>query len=140
VQGGLLLDVVIGQGAAILELLAGENETLLVRRNSLFVLNFRFHIVDGVGGFDLERDGLARQGLHEDLHDEQLRFCTTKTMKKKAASGAFLHICNTSNSGLGFCVGTRELYREHTLRTPTLVELTCVVKNLKSTLKRIFSV
>ena len=37
VEGRLLLDVVVGQGAAILELLAGENETLLVRGNSLLV-------------------------------------------------------------------------------------------------------
>ena len=31
VKGGLLLDVVVSQGAAILELLAGEDQTLLVR-------------------------------------------------------------------------------------------------------------
>ena len=31
VQGGLLLDVVVGQGAAVLQLLAGEDQALLVR-------------------------------------------------------------------------------------------------------------
>ena len=31
VEGGLLLDVVVSQGAAVLQLLAGKNETLLVR-------------------------------------------------------------------------------------------------------------
>jgi hypothetical protein len=31
VQCGLLLDVVVGEGSAILELLAGEDEALLVR-------------------------------------------------------------------------------------------------------------
>ena len=30
VEGGLLLDVVVGQGPAIFKLLAGEDETLLV--------------------------------------------------------------------------------------------------------------
>jgi hypothetical protein len=34
VQGGLLLDVVVGQSAAILELLTSKDETLLIRRNT----------------------------------------------------------------------------------------------------------
>ena len=39
VESGLLLNVVVSQGAAILELLAGEDQTLLVRRDALLVLN-----------------------------------------------------------------------------------------------------
>ena len=38
VQGGLLLDVVVGQGAPVLQLLAGEDEALLVGRDALLVL------------------------------------------------------------------------------------------------------
>jgi hypothetical protein len=34
VKGGLLLDVVIRKGPAVLKLLAGENQTLLIRRNA----------------------------------------------------------------------------------------------------------
>jgi hypothetical protein len=34
VKGGLLLDVIIVQRTSIFELLSGENETLLVRRNA----------------------------------------------------------------------------------------------------------
>ena len=60
-----LLDVVVGKGAAILKLLSSEDETLLVRGNSLLVLDLALHIVDGVRGLDLEGDGLARQGLNE---------------------------------------------------------------------------
>lgn len=60
-----LLNVVIGKGAAVLELLAGEDQALLVRGNSLLVLDLALHIVDGVRGLDLEGDGLARQGLNE---------------------------------------------------------------------------
>ena len=33
-NGGLLLDVVVGQGAVILQLLSGEDEALLVRRDA----------------------------------------------------------------------------------------------------------
>ena len=40
-EGGLLLDVVVGQGAAVLQLLAGEDQTLLVRGDPLLVLEGR---------------------------------------------------------------------------------------------------
>jgi len=49
VKSGLLLDVVVGEGTSILELLAGEDQTLLVRWNSLLVLDLGLDIVDGVG-------------------------------------------------------------------------------------------
>ena len=90
-EGGFLLDVVIGQGATVFELFAGEDEALLIGWDAFFVymghthtfeLKFRsgglkggkrtldlgFDIVDGVGGFDLEGDGFAREGLDENLH------------------------------------------------------------------------
>lgn len=52
-QCTLLLDVVVAKSAAIFELLAGENKTLLVGRNALLILDLRFHIVDRVAGLDL---------------------------------------------------------------------------------------
>ena len=69
VQGGLLLDVVVGKSAAVLELLAGEDQALLVGRDALLVLDLGFDIVDGVARLHLEGDSLAREGLDEDLHD-----------------------------------------------------------------------
>jgi len=68
VEGGLLLDVVVSKGAAILKLLPGEDQALLVRRDAFLVLDLGLDIVDGVAALDLEGDGLPRQGLHEDLH------------------------------------------------------------------------
>jgi hypothetical protein len=38
VEGGLLLNVVVGEGATILKLLSSENEALLDRRKALLVL------------------------------------------------------------------------------------------------------
>jgi hypothetical protein len=58
-QGGFFLDVVVRQRAAVLELLAGENEALLIRRNAFLVLDLALDVVDGVARLDLERDGLA---------------------------------------------------------------------------------
>jgi len=68
VKGGLLLDVVVLQCAAILELLAREDETLLVRWDALLVLDLRLHRLNGVGALNLQGDGLASERLHEDLH------------------------------------------------------------------------
>ena len=60
-----LLNIVIRQRPAILKLLAGEDEALLVRRDALFVLDLALHIVDRVARLHLEGDGLAREGLDE---------------------------------------------------------------------------
>jgi hypothetical protein len=49
VESRLLLDVVIRKSPAVLELLAGEDETLLVWGDTLLVLNLRLDVVDGVG-------------------------------------------------------------------------------------------
>ena len=72
VEGGLLLDVVVRESAAILELLAGEDKTLLIGRDALLVLDLSLHVVNGVGWLDLESDGLASQSLNENLHDFDL--------------------------------------------------------------------
>jgi len=60
-----LLDVVVAQRTAVLELLSGKDQTLLVWRDALLVLDLALDIVDGVAGLDLKRDGLAREGLDE---------------------------------------------------------------------------
>jgi len=60
-----LLDVVVAEGAAILELLASEDQTLLVRGNTLLVLDLGLDIVDGVAGLHLKGDSLAGEGLDE---------------------------------------------------------------------------
>lgn len=78
-----LLDVVVGEGSAVLELFAGKNETLLIRGNSLLVLDLALYIVDGVGGLDLEGDGLAREGLDEDLHCRLRRGHGQRTFQRK---------------------------------------------------------
>ena len=67
-KSGLLLNVVVAQGASVLQLLAGENETLLVRRDTLLVLNLLLDRFNGVGRLDLQRNGLASKSLNENLH------------------------------------------------------------------------
>jgi hypothetical protein len=62
-----LLDVVVAQSAAILELLASEDQTLLVRGDALLVLDLGLDVVDGVARLDVEGNGLTRQGLDETI-------------------------------------------------------------------------
>jgi hypothetical protein len=64
------LDVVVRQRTAILELFAGEDQTLLVGWDALFVLDLALDIVDCVRGLHLEGDGLAREGLDEAVGSE----------------------------------------------------------------------
>ena len=67
-ESGLLLDVVVGEGSAVFELLAGEDESLLIRWDAFLVLNLCFYVLDGVRRLHIKCDGLTSQGLHEDLH------------------------------------------------------------------------
>ena len=45
-----------------------EDQALLVGRDALLVLDLGLDVVNGVRGLDIEGDGLAGQGLDEDLH------------------------------------------------------------------------
>jgi len=67
-EGALLLDIVVGQSATILQLLASKDQALLIWRDSLLVLDLCLDIVNGVTGLHIKRDGLASQSLDEDLH------------------------------------------------------------------------
>jgi len=68
VESRLLLNVVIREGTPIFELFPGEDESLLVRGNTLLVLNLLFDRVDGIRGLHLESDGLSGEGLDKNLH------------------------------------------------------------------------
>jgi len=48
-------------------LLTGEDKTLLIRGNTFLVLDLLLDVVNGVRRLDLKGDGLAGQGLDEDL-------------------------------------------------------------------------
>jgi hypothetical protein len=74
VEGRLLLDVVVREGAAVLELLAGENQTLLIWGDALLILDLLLNVVDGIGRLNLEGDGLACEGLDENLHGKIVCF------------------------------------------------------------------
>merc|ERR1719215_548061 len=68
VQRGLLLNVVVRESTTVLQLLASKDEALLVWRDPFLVLDLRLDVINGVRRLDVQRDGLPRQRLHEDLH------------------------------------------------------------------------
>jgi hypothetical protein len=64
VESRLLLDVVIRKSAAILKLLAGEDQTLLVRRNALLVLDLALDIAVGVlAGLHVRKDRILSYSM-----------------------------------------------------------------------------
>jgi hypothetical protein len=48
VKGGLLLDVVVRKGAAVFELLASEDETLLIWGDAFLVLDLSLDVLNSV--------------------------------------------------------------------------------------------
>ena len=66
VKRRLLLDVVVGQRAAVLKHFATEDQALLVRRDGRLVPDLRLDALDRFAALHLEGDLLARQRLHED--------------------------------------------------------------------------
>ena len=84
-EGGLLLDVVIGESPPVFQLLAGEDQPLLIRRDALLVLDLGLDVLYGIRGLDLERDRLSSQRLDEDLHS------TTET-QDQVESGFLLDV------------------------------------------------
>ena len=85
VEGRLFLDVVVAEGAAILKLLSGENETLLVGGDALLVLNLGLHVVNRVRGLHVERDGLSGESFHENLQSDREKR-VIRSMKGKCVS------------------------------------------------------
>ena len=67
-QRGLLLNVVVTQSTPVVELLAGEDEALLVGRHALLVVNLLLDVLDSVTRVHVEGDGAAHESLDEDLH------------------------------------------------------------------------
>jgi len=94
VEGRLLLDVVVGEGSAVLELLSSEDESLLIGRDTLLVLDLGFHVLDGVVGLNIKGDGLASQSLDEDLHD------TTSESQDEMESGFLLDVVVAKGSSI----------------------------------------
>ena len=68
VESGLLLNVVVLEGAAIFKLLTCEDQTLLIWRNTFLVLDLLLHRLNGVSVLNFKCDSLASECFNKDLH------------------------------------------------------------------------
>ena len=59
VESRFLLDIVVGQRSSVFQLLASEDQALLVGWDALLVLNLALDVVDRVRRLNLECDGLS---------------------------------------------------------------------------------
>merc|ERR1711917_138509 len=84
-EGGLFLDVVVGQSPSVLQLFTGEDQPLLVWGDALLVLDLGLHVLDAIASLDLQGDGLAGQSLDENLH-------TTSQSEDEMEGGLFLDV------------------------------------------------
>ena len=69
----LLLDVVVRERAAVLELPAGKDQPLLVRGDGLLILDLVLDVLDRVRGLDVQSDGLARKRFDKYLQGRARR-------------------------------------------------------------------
>jgi len=59
VKSRFFLDVVISKGSTVFELFTGEDKSLLVRRDTFFVLDFSFDVFNGIRWFNIKSDGFT---------------------------------------------------------------------------------
>ena len=86
------LDVIVGQSSAIFQLFSGENQTLLVWRNSLLVLDLGLDILDGIGRLYLKGNSLSRQSFDENLHGEFFTLTSRNENKFQKGRGNALQL------------------------------------------------
>merc|ERR1712203_173687 len=96
-ESGLFLDVVVGESSAILQLLASEDQTLLVWGDSLLVLDLSLDVLNGIAGLNLQGDGLPCESLDEDLH-------SSTESEDQMESGLFLDVVVRQSSAIPNCL------------------------------------
>jgi len=94
VQRGFLLNVVVTQSSSIFQLLSGEDQPLLFRRNAFLVLNLCLDIRDRVIWFNVQSDRLSGQRFHKNLHG------TTSKAKHQVQRGFLLNVVVTQSSSI----------------------------------------
>merc|ERR1719320_17399 len=88
-----LLNVVVTESSAILELLSSKDQPLLVWWDSFLVLDLCFYIFNGVRWFNFQSNGFTSKSLHKNLHS------TTET-QDQMKSGFLLNVVVTESSAI----------------------------------------
>ncbi|VDO15485.1 unnamed protein product [Brugia timori] len=85
------MNIIIGQCATVLQLLARKDQSLLIWWNAFLVLNLCFDIFDSIRSLHFECYGFTRQSLYKNLHSSaqskhqmQSRFLLDVIIRKRA--------------------------------------------------------
>merc|ERR1719464_2050847 len=92
-KGRLFLDVVVGQSSSIFQLFSSKDQSLLIWRDSFFVLDLGLNVLNGITRLHLQSDGLTSQGLDKDLH-------TSSQSEHKMKGALFLDIVVRQSSSI----------------------------------------
>merc|ERR1719325_278806 len=92
-ESALLLDVVVREGPAVLQLFSSKDRPLLVWGDALLVLDLGLDILNGVRRLHLQGDGLTSQRLDEDLH-------TSSQPQDKMEGGLLLDVVVRKSSSI----------------------------------------
>merc|ERR1712043_148502 len=94
-ESRFFLDIVVGKSTSIFQLLSSKNQSLLVRGNTFFILNFLLNIFNGITGFNIKSDSFTSQSFDKYLHSR-----TTSKTKYKMESRFFLDIVIRKSSAI----------------------------------------
>jgi hypothetical protein len=73
------LDVVVGEGSSVVKLLSSEDKTLLIRRDTFFVLNLLLDVFNGIARLNFEKT-IRKLECHQYWHQypKSYKECITK--------------------------------------------------------------
>merc|ERR1712188_314494 len=91
VKRRLFLDVVVSKSSSVIKLFTGEDKSLLIWRDTFFILDFLLDVFNGIRRFNFKSDGFSSKGLDKDLH-------STSKSENKMKSGFFLDIVISKSS------------------------------------------
>jgi hypothetical protein len=72
----ILLNRIILKSVSIFQLFSSKDKSLLIWRNSFFVLNLRFNIFNSISWLNFKGDAFPSQGFHEGLQKTEVRWQT----------------------------------------------------------------
>ena len=96
-KSGLLLNVVVEEGSAILQHLLHKKEFLLVGRQPLFILNLGFNVLDAIQGITLTVMGLARERFEKICMASALSGSSNEKLRTRLALIVDMHLPGTTS-------------------------------------------
>ncbi len=82
-QGAFFLDVVVRKRTIVLQRFSSKDQTLLIGRNTFFILDLSLDVLNAVGGLNVKGDRFPCEGF-----DKYLHILWSETENDKAVDGS----------------------------------------------------